>query len=326
MKKMFLFFFLFLIGCSSVKKSILVTRTEMFMNTTITINVVGTDTQYLKKSLVDVMAYMKQLAAELNVYSSTNVMAKINNQASEQFISMTTSISQVIAKSLFFSKISDGYFDITMAPLGKAWDFRKKKVPSKETISKLLPYANYKNIVLSNGAIKFLSPHTKIDTGGIAKGYIIDKAYVFLAQRGIKSGLINAGGDIYAWGCKPDNHLWKIGIQDPRNSLKFVKTVEIKNEAIVTSGDYERFFIKNGKRYFHIINPKTGYSDSDIMSATIVTSNATMADGLSTTVLVMGVEKATNLLRKHFPKAKYLIIYKKEGIRKQISNLMFQKD
>jgi len=320
MRKLFLFVLIFLVSCSSMKKPILVTRTEMFMNTIITINVVGGDAQYLKKSLIDVMLYMKQLASELNVYSSTNLMAKINNKASEQFIPMTTSISQVIAKSLFFSKISDGYFDITMAPLGKAWDFRKEKIPSKEEISKLLSYVNYKNIVLSNGAIKFLSPHTKIDTGGIAKGYIIDKAYAFLAQRGIKSGLINAGGDIYAWGRKPDHTLWKVGIQDPRDSLKFVKNVEIKDKAIVTSGDYERFFIKNGKRYFHIINPKTGYSDSDIMSATIMASNATMADGLSTTVLVMGVEKATNLLRKHFPKAKYLIIYKKDRIRKQISN------
>jgi thiamine biosynthesis lipoprotein len=171
----------------------------------------------------------------------------------------------------------------------------------------------YKNIELDseNVSVKFLNKGTKIDFGGIAKGYAVDRAKDILISRGIKNSLINLGGNIFALGNAPGKKNWRIGVHDPRNKGKLLHSFELTNRAISTSGNYERFFEIRGKRYSHIINPITGIPCQGIISVTVVADSAEEADALSTAIFVMGEEKGLNLAKSI--KGIKVLILKEDG-------------
>lgn len=199
----------------------------------------------------------------------------------------------LIASSLSFCADSLDLFDVTMGSVSRLWDFKNGTIPSEEAINNELQHVGFSNIELYEAGGRFFAqlndPLARIDLGGIAKGFIADKLAALFKETGIESCLINLGGNVYALGRKPDGSRWRIGIKDPNDVSNVIGSIELENCAAVTSGTYDRSFVKNGKRYHHILNPSTGKPvDSDVASVTITSPSALTAEGYSTTLLCLG--------------------------------------
>ena len=216
---------------------------------------------------------------------------------------------QIIKAAKEFYKTSDGAFDITVAPLLDLWGFTDKnyKVPKDAEIKETLKLVGSDKIILheEESVIEFKLSGMKIDLGGIAKGYALDCAVKKLKGQGIKSCLINAGGQIYGLGDKFGKP-WKIAIRNPRNK-EIVSLLKLRNRSVSTSGDYEQYFTAANKRFSHILNPKTGYpAQSQVISATVTASDGLRADALSTAIFVLGRQRGKELARK-FPGVEFSI-------------------
>ncbi|MDH3973559.1 MAG: FAD:protein FMN transferase [Deltaproteobacteria bacterium] len=207
---------------------------------------------------------------------------------------------EVMNSALRFSKISGGAFDITVGKLSELWNFEegRKTPPHEDEIKSALQGSGASSVTLdlSSATVK-TSNKVHLDLGGIAKGYIIDKAAKILLAKGIEDFIINAGGDMVIRGKKKGKQ-WRIGIQHPRKKGEVIAHIDVEeNEsAIVTSGDYERFFTHKGKRYHHILSPKTGYPADELMSVTIKAEDAVTADALSTAIFVLGPTEGLKLI------------------------------
>ncbi len=208
--------------------------------------------------------------------------------------SMDEEETRIIRDSLLFSKKTGGAFDITVFPLVKLWGFinQEYRLPGPASIKQTLPFIGYHSIRLTSNTIKMPS-HTQLDLGGILKGYAVDRMVEFLQNKNIAAGIVNAGGNLKVFGVKSDNTPWKIGIRHPREPGEIYKIITLKDgESVSTSGDYERFFITNSIRYFHILDPKTGYpAMNGITSVTVLSPSAEDADALSTGIFVLGLSK-----------------------------------
>ncbi len=191
-------------------------------------------------------------------------------------------------------------FDIAIAPVSSLWDFtsEEKRIPSDEDLKAKLPLVNYEDVILDGTSLSFRKDGMGLDLGAIAKGYIADKIKEFLLSKGVKSAIINLGGNVLCIGNKPDKTPFKIGIQKPfADRSETIATVDITNQSVVSSGIYERFFEKDGQLYHHILNPKTGYPyDNSLISVTIICDSSTDGDGLSTSCFALGLEKGMELI------------------------------
>jgi thiamine biosynthesis lipoprotein ApbE len=234
-------------------------------------------------------------------FDENSEVSKINRLAGIEKTGISKEVFKLTQEAIYYSYISEGAFDITVAPLMEIWGFVRKhnSIPDEDDIKKTLKSVGYKNIELDfkESSIRFLNRNTKIDFGGIAKGYAVDRAKDILVSKGIKNGLVNLGGNIFALGNAYGKKNWKIGVQDPRNKSKLLYNFELANRSISTSGNYERFFEIGGKRYSHIINPLTGKPCQGIISVTVVGNSAEEADALSTAIFVMGEKKGIALAR-----------------------------
>lgn len=207
-------------------------------------------------------------------------------------------ILDVVTLALQIAKDTDGAFDITVEPLIELWGFYgdSPRLPRPEEIQNCLKQVGYSNLVLSDTQLKKKKADVKIDLGAIAKGYAIGQAAKVLRDQGVTSALIDAGGDIYALGTKA-SELWKVGIRNPRGD-KILGYLEVQDLAVMGSGDYERFFEREGKRYHHIFDPKTGYPAAGLIGTTLVHPDPTVADGWNTAIFVLGPEKGLDLVEK----------------------------
>jgi thiamine biosynthesis lipoprotein len=205
--------------------------------------------------------------------------------------------SPVSTPGLEFSRLTDGAFDITYASAGQYYDYRKGTRPSSEQLAQALPAIDYHHVVIDpqDSTIRYSYPGVRIDLGGIAKGYAVDRCIAILQDAGIKSAMVNAGGDTRVLG-KHWKQPWMVGIRDPRNEEGLVTMIPLEDTAISTSGDYERYFEKDGVRFHHILNPRTGTSSSGVRSVSIIGAEATTTDALSTSVFVMGTEAGLKLV------------------------------
>lgn len=211
-------------------------------------------------------------------------------------------VDYLIDRAREIQEDTDGAFNIMIYPLMEKWGFTsdKYKVPSNKEISKLLKLTNINYVEDYKNKITFKKNGMKMDFGGIAKGYASSQVMSIFDKYKIESGLINLGGNVHAKGRKPDGSKWKIGIKDPKDQQSYIGVVEVENMAVITSGGYERYFEKNGKKYHHILNPKTGKpAEESLASITIVSEDGTLADGLSTALFVMGKEKAIKYWREN---------------------------
>jgi len=292
-----IFFLLFqgLIFCNEI-----LSHSDFLMDTYVTVQVVVSDKIIGKKVLDDAFELIKKLDKKFNNYNPDSELSYINRNAFNSTIKVDEEMLRILEASKKIFEMSDGTFDPTVSPLVKLWNFKAEKpvVPSQSAIIDLLPLVNFNNVIIDekNKSVHFLKNGMGIDLGAIAKGFIVDEVADFLKKRNIKSALINAGGNIYAYGKKPDNSDWNVGLKDPRGD-GIIATFPLRDCSIATSGDYERFFIVDGKRYHHILNPKTGYPVYETISVSVIAKDATTADGLSTAAFVIGGQKALEFLK-----------------------------
>lgn len=292
--------FLFATGCAQKKteEEESVTRTSFMMGTMITIKVFGPHRVAAADAVSDMFKRLEDL---MSVNIETSEVSQINANAGKQAVKVSEDTFAVMKKAIEYAERTDGLFDPSIGPLVDLWGIGTShaKVPTQAEIDRTLPLVNYKNIQIDevHQTIYLTQPGMKIDVGGIAKGYAADKAIEIYREKKVKSGFVNLGGNVMVHGVKPDKSLWKIGIQHPRKVRdELMASINMEDATVVTSGDYERYFEKNGVRYHHIINPKTGYpSTAGLISASIIGETSADADALSTSVFLLGAEKGKKL-------------------------------
>lgn len=238
----------------------------------------------------------------ISSWDANSQTSKINSNAGVAPVKVDPELYNLIERAIQISKITDGAFDISYAAMDKIWKFdgTMTEMPSEETIHNSVAKVGYKNIILNKGeGTVFLKlPGMKIGFGAIGKGYSADKAKDLLMSKGVVAGMINASGDLNCWGKKPDGSPWLVGITNPLNKNKVFSWFPIENSAVVTSGDYEKFVIFNGKRYAHIIDPRTGHPASGLTSVSIFAPKAELADALATSVFVMGINTGIDFVNQ----------------------------
>ena len=217
----------------------------------------------------------------------------------------------LIERAIKISELTDGAFDISYAAMDRIWHFdvSMTEMPSEDKIKQSISKVGYKNIVLNrvNSTVFLALEGMKIGFGAIGKGYAADKAKLLLMRKGVKAGIINASGDMTTWGIQPDGKDWKVAITNPFDKQKAFAVLPIKQGSVVTSGNYEKFVVFNGKRYTHIIDPRTGYPASGILSVTVFAPKAELADALATSIFVMGTETGLNRIEQ-LPNVECIII------------------
>lgn len=245
---------------------------------------------------------LSEIEDKMTINKETSELINVNLKAGKDYVKVSSDTFDVIKKSLYYSELSKGKFDISIGPIVKLWNIGtdQARVPSDAEIKAKLPLVNYKNILLDekNEKVMLKEPGMIIDLGAIAKGYAADEVEKILLENGVKHALINLGGNIYAMGSKPDNTKWKLGIQDPESTRgEYLGIIEVENTSVVTSGVYERYFEQNGKRYHHILDTHTGYPVSNsLVSVSIIASRSVDADGLSTSTFALGLDEGMKLI------------------------------
>lgn len=282
-----------LVGCSGITEY---KETRELMGTIVTITVYGDDKAFLKESVEDAFDEIIRIDALLSNYKNDSDVSLLNSQ--KYITGFSDDLKINIEKSVYYSKISNGSFDITVQPILDLYSesFAAGGPPSDDQIREKLGMVNFRYINYSDDIIA-IHPKQKITLGGIAKGYAVDKAIEVLQGKGIQSALVNAGGDMMTIGTKPDGEKWNVALADPRDKKNTIDIIELNGNAVVTSGDYERYFTED-KSFHHIVDPRTGYSATELISVTIVADNAMDADAISTAVFVLGREKGAELMKE----------------------------
>lgn len=255
----------------------------------------------------------------ISSWDKNSQTSEINRNAGIKPVIVDEELFHLIQRTVKISKLTNGAFDISFASMDKIWHFdgKMKEMPSEVEITASVSKVGYQNIILDKeNSIVFLKLEgMKIGFGAIGKGYAADKAKDLLISKGVPSGIINASGDMNTWGKQPNGSEWKVAITNPMDKNKVFALLPITNGAVVTSGNYEKFVNFNGKRYTHIINPRTGYPSSGIISVTVFAPKAELADALATSVFVMGIEAGLDRINQ-LPKIECIIIDDKGNITK----------
>lgn len=269
------------------------------MGTRITVELEHPEKIKGQQAIEAVMREMQRIDASMSPYKSDSELARLNASAARHPVIVSDELFNLLKRSKDFSRLTQGAFDITFASAGFLYDYRAHIKPGAKKLQQAVDAIDYRNLHLepAQHAVSFGKPGVKIDLGGIAKGHAVDNAIVLLQKMGITNALVTAGGDSRVigqrWG-RP----WQIGILDPRDKTRLVAKIPLENVAVSTSGDYERFFEQDGVRYHHIINPKTGDSARELRSVTVIGSDATTTDALSTSIFVMGREPGLQLINR----------------------------
>lgn len=244
-------------------------------------------------------AEMQRIDQQMSPFKPNSELSSLNLNAALQPQLVSSELFELLQKALHFSKITQGAFDISFSSLGYLYDYRQQTKPSEQQIKTLRDAINYRNIHLDadKATVFFSDARVKIDLGGIAKGHAVDRCIEILRQAGVKHAYVSAGGDSRLLGSRQER-LWYMGIRHPRDEGRLIANLPLENMAVSTSGDYERFFIENGVRYHHIIDPKTGQSARESQSVTILANDSTTADALSTSIFILGVEKGMALVNQ----------------------------
>lgn len=286
---------LFLSGCSSLSDTP-VSKTATFFDTVITIKIYDKDAE-------DVLnACIKKCEDYESRFSRTLEGSEIYqlNHAGGQAVELSADTVELINLGLKYCELSEGNFDITVAPLDDVWNFKDNNgtVPDAAAIAEAQSHVNYHTVVVNGNKVQLTDPAAQIDLGGVAKGYIADKLKTYLKKEGIGHAIIDLGGNVLAIGGKPGGASFNIGIQKPFAEQGVpVTTVKVKDQSVVSSGIYQRFFKADDKIYHHILDPVTGYPcENNLLGVTIVCDSSADADGLSTTCFILGKKRGMELI------------------------------
>lgn len=265
------------------------------------ITVVSDDEREALARIDDAVTEISRIEKLLTTFSDSSQTNLINRNAGITPVKVDREVFDIIHRSKRISDITQGAFDITYGSVDKKlWNFDKTmtSLPDAETARRSVHLINYKNVILNERkcTVFLRLKSMRIGFGGIGKGYAAERAKNILQRKGIKSGIVNAAGDLTAWGHQPNGKDWTIGIADPNSKLHPFSYLNITNMAIATSGNYEKFITINGKKYSHTIDPKTGLPVNGIKSVTIISPNAEIADAMATPVMIMGIKVGLNLI------------------------------
>ncbi|MBU3128097.1 FAD:protein FMN transferase [Clostridium tagluense] len=288
---------IFLVSCKNNTKP--VEKETYMMGTIIQLKVYGKNSE---KATELALKRISDIESKMSVNLKSSEITKLNAKAGISGEKLSVDTYSVIEKAVKYSKLTDGSLDATIEPIVKLWGIGtdKARIPSKSEIEEKLKLVDYKDIILDskNSTVQLRRTGQAIDLGAIAKGYTADEIKKVLIDNKVNSALINLGGNVFAVGSKPDGTSWNIGIQNPLDTRgQYLGTISVTDKSMVTSGNYERYFIVDGKRYHHIFDPKTGYpSEAGLISTTIVSDNSIDGDALSTSTYILGLSKGIKLI------------------------------
>lgn len=267
------------------------------MGTEVSVQLWHEDAAEGEQAIAAVFAEIERINQLMSTYIEESRISLINREAARHPVPAGDELYDLIVRSLDISTLTRGAFDITYDSVGQHYDFHERERPDEATIARELVSINYRLIETdtSNKAIRFAQPGVRINLGGIAKGYAVERGVAILREHGIVNGIVTAGGDSRLLGDRRGKP-WVVGVRDPRRDGAIAVRIPLENEAISTSGDYERYFEEEGRRYHHIIQPATGQPANGVHSATIVGPDAVITDALSTSVFVMGVDQGLRLI------------------------------
>jgi len=267
------------------------------------LSVVSEDEKWAHEMIDCGINEIKRIEKILTTYNEESETNLINRNAGIMPVMVSNETFNLIERSIRISDITQGAFDITYGSIDKRlWNFdqQMKILPDKATAKKMVRLINYKNIVLDREQqTVFLREHgMRIGFGGIGKGYAAESAKRVMMEKGVESGIVNASGDLAAWGFQPDGKQWTIGIANPNSTEQIFSYMTITNMAVATSGNYEKYIMIDGKKYSHTINPRTGLPVTGIKSVTIITTNAEIADAMATPVMIMGIHAGLDMINQ----------------------------
>jgi len=274
----------------------------VLMDTLVTITIVTDSADRAEKAMDKAFAEIGKLDTLLNFFSEKSELSMVNKNAGLSEVKVSPETMEVVEKAIETSEKTGGAFDVTIGPEISQWNFVLKIKPQDESIKRRLRLVNYKLIQLDKGrsTVHLKEKGMLMDLGGIAKGYAADKAVDELKKIGITSGLVAVAGEVKAFGRKPGGKGWTVGIRNPRSTEKsdeIMATVQLNDAAISTSGDYQRYFILDGKRFHHILDPETGYPAQGCQSVSVIARDGVYTDAFSTGVFVLGPKKGIELLQ-----------------------------
>lgn len=267
------------------------------MGTRVEVQLWADDAVQAERLLRDAMAEFDRIEALMSTYIPASEMSRINASAAAEPQKISAELFALLERSLSVSDMTDGAFDISYDSVGYLYDFRAGKRPDTQAIAEQLDRVDYRLVELDNKAqtVYFKVPGVRINLGGIAKGYAVGQVIELLKEQGVEHALATAGGDTSLLGDRRGKP-WIVGIRDPRKDEAVFTRLALENESISTSGDYERYFIEDGERYHHILQPSTGKPVRGVRSVTIIGPDATLTDALSTSVFIMGPEAGLELI------------------------------
>jgi thiamine biosynthesis lipoprotein len=298
------FLFLFLILCSFTSNSqVLRKRTTLLMGGRFDITIVAQDSLTAEQNIDVVIAEITRIENLISDWKSDSQVSEVNQNAGIRPVKVDREVFELTQRAIQFSEVTNGGFDISFAAMDRIWKFdgSMTEMPSAEAIKKSVEKVGYKNIILDSvqSSIFLKLKGMKIGFGALGEGYATDKCRDMMLAKGIKAGIVNGSGDMSTWGKQPNGKPWNIGITNPFNPEKLLAVVPLGQEAVTTSGSYEKFVVFDGKRYSHIINPATGYPATGLCSVTVFGPNAETANGLSTSLMVLGKTAGLLLLKKY---------------------------
>jgi thiamine biosynthesis lipoprotein len=267
------------------------------------LSVVATNEKWANERIDAGIAEIKRIEKLLTTFIEDSETNQVNNNAGIKPVVVSRETFELIRRSIMISKITQGAFDITYGSIDKRlWNFDQQMttLPDEVTAKKMVRLINYRNITLNEEdcSVFLRERGMRIGFGGIGKGYAAERAKYVMIQLGVESGVVNASGDLNAWGLQPDGSKWTIGIANPDSSHQVFSYLNISGLAVATSGNYEKFIMINGKKYSHTINPRTGLPVTGIKSVTIISTNAEIADAMATPVTIMGVYAGLDMINQ----------------------------
>lgn len=272
-------------------------RDEAIMGTAIHAELWHHDAQFAECAIDAVMAEMHRIDRLMSPFKPESELSRINRDAAARAVPIGAELFNLIERSLRFSRLSDGAFDITYASVGHLYDYRNGIAPDADALERARQAVGWRHLILDAGqrTVRFARDGVRIDLGGFAKGYAVDTSIAILKRQGIAHAVVAAGGDSHVLGDRRGRP-WSIAIRDPRNEKRVVAVLPLQDTSISTSGDYERFFERDGVRHHHLIDPKTGRSPSAVHSVTILANDGLTSEGVSKCVFVMGLPRGMQLV------------------------------
>lgn len=306
-----IFLIVLVLSALGSKSQTLRKRTTLLMGGRFDITIVGKNAASAEQNIDTVIAEISRIENLISDWKPTSQVSKVNQNAGIMPVQVDPEVFELTERALKLSAITNGAFDISFAAMDRIWKFdgSMTEMPSAEAIKKSVALVGFSNIILDKekSTIFLKLKGMKIGFGALGEGYAADRCREMMLAKGIKAGIVNASGDMSAWGKQPGGKDWSIGITNPLKDDTVLAVVPLKKNAVVTSGSYRKFVEFDGKRYSHIINPATGYPSSGLISVTVFGSSAEMANGLSTSTMVLGKDAGRQLLNR-FPDYSYIII------------------